>query len=335
MDWNLNTPTESSSPSEWDWENLPMYAGTNQHDICFYGSVDSSSKEKNNTFGTFDDLPKDLLEKDECSWLVENVSFCNTVDEGFVLSGDAMIGLKLGKHAYNTSSSNDKMDTVIKRSRASYVSSLSTHCQVEGCNLDLSSAKDYHRRHRICANHSKSPKVVVDGMERRFHDLSEFDDRKRSCRRRLSAHNARRRRPQSEEIDFSSTRIPSIIICDPRPQMKFHPNRSSIRILNSTQPEHSPTNGTLNFSSARFMPRNTNLNGVEPTSNSILRANVNNAFSRLSTSSWSSNVAEDSLSFNQFADGNSISMAQKVKPLEPQNATNTTQLHEFECFYAN
>lgn len=41
----------------------------------------------------------------------------------------------------------------------------------------------------------------------RLHDLSEFDDRKRSCRRRLSAHNARRRRPQSEDKKFSSTRM--------------------------------------------------------------------------------------------------------------------------------
>lgn len=41
-------------------------------------------------------------------------------------------------------------------------------CQVEGCNLDLSSAKDYHRKHRICEHHSKSPRVVVAGVERRF-----------------------------------------------------------------------------------------------------------------------------------------------------------------------
>ncbi|KAH6779213.1 squamosa promoter binding protein-like 2 [Perilla frutescens var. hirtella] len=78
-------------------------------------------------------------------------------------------------------------------------------CQVEGCNLDLKLAKDYHRRHRICETHSKSPKVIVAGMERRFcqqcsrfHDLSEFDDKKRSCRRRLSDHNARRRRVQPD-----------------------------------------------------------------------------------------------------------------------------------------
>lgn len=41
-------------------------------------------------------------------------------------------------------------------------------CQVEGCGLDLSSSKDYHRKHRVCESHSKSPKVVIAGLERRF-----------------------------------------------------------------------------------------------------------------------------------------------------------------------
>ncbi|XP_010551363.1 PREDICTED: squamosa promoter-binding-like protein 6 isoform X2 [Tarenaya hassleriana] len=75
-------------------------------------------------------------------------------------------------------------------------------CQVFGCNMDLSSSKEYHRRHRVCEAHSKFPVVVVDGMEQRFcqqcsrfHKLTEFDERKRSCRRRLLGHNERRRKP--------------------------------------------------------------------------------------------------------------------------------------------
>ncbi|XP_047952008.1 squamosa promoter-binding-like protein 12 [Salvia hispanica] len=99
-----------------------------------------------------------------------------------------------------------------KRSPASYHNMQNPCCQVEGCALDLKLAKDYHRRHRICETHSKSPKVVVAGMERRFcqqcsrfHDLSEFDDKKRSCRRRLSDHNARRRRVQPESVQLSAS----------------------------------------------------------------------------------------------------------------------------------
>nr|XP_043622512.1 squamosa promoter-binding-like protein 12 [Erigeron canadensis] len=407
MDWNLNTSTE------WDWENIAMYSTkemevvpknlqfSNQEtgsnvvvdnvDFSFSASADSSSKETIKNFGPFDDLPKEFLEKEESSWVGENGSFpTNVVEEAnSVLSGEAMVGLKLGRHS-GASNCNNKTATttsvplfptsspMIKRSRASYLSSQLPRCQVEGCNLDLSSAKDYHRRHRICANHSKSPKVVVAGMERRFcqqcsrkvtfHDLSEFDDRKRSCRRRLSAHNARRRRPQSEELQFGSTRMSSSI-SDRRPQMNFLLNRTSIPILDSTPPESScnfkgeecllglakgggidalpTTTGALNFSSdQRFISRNANHNGMDATSNSILAGDVRHAFSLLSTSSWPSSWPEEpSPTFDQFPHGNStISLAQPGMPLELQNASNNTQLqdfhsfrspHEFERFYSN
>ncbi|XP_010539755.1 PREDICTED: squamosa promoter-binding-like protein 14 [Tarenaya hassleriana] len=80
-------------------------------------------------------------------------------------------------------------------------------CQVDCCKEDLSSAKDYHRRHKVCELHSKASKVLVGKqMQRfcqqcsRFHLLSEFDEGKRSCRRRLAGHNRRRRKTQPEEI---------------------------------------------------------------------------------------------------------------------------------------
>ncbi|CAK9198895.1 unnamed protein product [Sphagnum troendelagicum] len=78
-------------------------------------------------------------------------------------------------------------------------------CQVEGCTADLSSAKDYHRRHKVCEMHSKASKAIAAGREQRFcqqcsrfHVLTEFDEIKRSCRRRLAGHNERRRKPHLE-----------------------------------------------------------------------------------------------------------------------------------------
>lgn len=75
-------------------------------------------------------------------------------------------------------------------------------CQVEGCKLDLSDAKPYYSRHKVCGAHSKSPTVIVAGLQQRFcqqcsrfHQLPEFDQGKRSCRRRLAGHNERRRKP--------------------------------------------------------------------------------------------------------------------------------------------
>ncbi|KAL6213649.1 hypothetical protein ACLB2K_013096 [Fragaria x ananassa] len=41
-------------------------------------------------------------------------------------------------------------------------------CQVEGCQVSLVSAKEYHRRHKVCEMHSKASKVVVLGLEQRF-----------------------------------------------------------------------------------------------------------------------------------------------------------------------
>ncbi|CAN8267745.1 unnamed protein product [Cochlearia groenlandica] len=133
-------------------------------------------------------------------------------------SGDPVLGLKLGKRTYfenfwemenakatalpvSLASSSPASASPVKRSKTVSQRLQTPRCQVEGCNIDLSSAKDYHRKHRICENHTKFPKVVVSGVERRFcqqcsrfHCLSEFDDKKRSCRRRLSDHNARRRK---------------------------------------------------------------------------------------------------------------------------------------------
>ncbi|KAF4365386.1 hypothetical protein CsatB_007948 [Cannabis sativa] len=80
-------------------------------------------------------------------------------------------------------------------------------CQVDNCKEDLSAAKDYHRRHKVCELHSKSTKALVaNQMQRfcqqcsRFHPLSEFDEGKRSCRRRLAGHNRRRRKTQPDDV---------------------------------------------------------------------------------------------------------------------------------------
>ncbi|PIA36590.1 hypothetical protein AQUCO_03300055v1 [Aquilegia coerulea] len=82
-------------------------------------------------------------------------------------------------------------------------------CQAEKCSADLTDAKRYYRRHKVCEHHSKAPVVIVGGVRQRFcqqcsssicrfHELSEFDEAKRSCRRRLAGHNERRRKNSSE-----------------------------------------------------------------------------------------------------------------------------------------
>ncbi|KAJ7943314.1 Squamosa promoter-binding-like protein [Quillaja saponaria] len=96
-----------------------------------------------------------------------------------------------------------RTNTPAKRPRNTGLYSQTPVCQVYGCNVDLTSSKDYHKRHKVCDIHSKTAKVIVNGIEQRFcqqcsrfHRLVEFDEGKRSCRRRLAGHNERRRKPQ-------------------------------------------------------------------------------------------------------------------------------------------
>ncbi|KAK3404736.1 squamosa promoter-binding protein 1 [Eucalyptus grandis] len=88
----------------------------------------------------------------------------------------------------------------------------SRNCQAEKCTADLTEARQYHRRHKVCEQHAKAPAVVVGGLYQRFcqqcsrfHELLEFDENKRSCRRRLAGHNERRRKnPAEPHIEGSS-----------------------------------------------------------------------------------------------------------------------------------
>jgi hypothetical protein len=51
---------------------------------------------------------------------------------------------------------------------ASSATTTPPRCQVEGCGVDLTSAKPYYCRHKVCSMHSKTPLVVVAGIEQRF-----------------------------------------------------------------------------------------------------------------------------------------------------------------------
>lgn len=84
-------------------------------------------------------------------------------------------------------------------------------CLVDGCTSDLRNCREYHRRHRVCERHSKTPVVIIGGQEKRFcqqcsrfHSLGEFDEVKRSCRKRLDGHNRRRRKTQPESFYLGS-----------------------------------------------------------------------------------------------------------------------------------
>ncbi|XP_059632030.1 squamosa promoter-binding-like protein 1 isoform X2 [Cornus florida] len=126
------------------------------------------------------------------------------IDDEELNDGAGSLNLKLGGQAYPIMESEGKSG---KKTKVGGATSNRAVCQVEDCRADLSSAKDYHRRHKVCDIHSKASRALVGNVLQRFcqqcsrfHVLQEFDEGKRSCRRRLAGHNRRRRKTHPENV---------------------------------------------------------------------------------------------------------------------------------------
>ncbi|KAL6007809.1 Squamosa promoter-binding-like protein [Asimina triloba] len=145
------------------------------------------------------------------------------------------IGLNLGFRTYFSSTEDDFVSRLYRRSRpAEPGPSNSPRCQAEGCSADLTHAKHYHRRHKVCEFHSKASTVLAGGLTQRFcqqcsrfHLLSEFDQGKRSCRKRLADHNRRRRKSQLQpqqpppQSDNASTSLARVETSSSKPSAPF------------------------------------------------------------------------------------------------------------------
>ncbi|XP_027359787.1 squamosa promoter-binding-like protein 6 [Abrus precatorius] len=181
--------------------------------------LDSNSSKRGNSSTHVIALDSSLGEEESESKRVSSRVESKTHDS-------SLIDLKLGRLVDCKGASSDKVakegftltsihpNTLAKRARTSTLPAQAPVCQVYGCNMDLSSSKDYHKRHKVCDVHSKTAKVIVNGIEQRFcqqcsrfHLLAEFDDGKRSCRRRLAGHNERRRKPQFDYISGKQHKI--------------------------------------------------------------------------------------------------------------------------------
>ncbi|KAK6122633.1 hypothetical protein DH2020_043632 [Rehmannia glutinosa] len=96
-----------------------------------------------------------------------------------------------------------------------------TRCQVPGCEVDISELKGYHKRHRVCLQCANASAVALDGESKRycqqcgkFHILSDFDEGKRSCRRKLERHNIRRRRKPNGSKEGTEKEAQESILAD-------------------------------------------------------------------------------------------------------------------------
>ncbi|CAH8293348.1 unnamed protein product [Eruca vesicaria subsp. sativa] len=102
----------------------------------------------------------------------------------------------------------DKRKRVMERARGPL-----RLCLVDRCTANLNEAKQYYRRHKVCEVHAKASSATVAGVKQRFcqqcsrfHELPEFDETKRSCRRRLAGHNERRRKISGDSLGEGSSR---------------------------------------------------------------------------------------------------------------------------------
>ncbi|KAG5024234.1 hypothetical protein AAZV13_08G010200 [Glycine max] len=177
MDWNLKAP--SWDLSEVDQANLP----------------NMETMEGSSRYGMY-------RTKGEFSVDLKLGQVGNSGRESSVLT-KSKDGGAVGVSKMISSSSSGSA----KRARSLSNGTQTVSCLVDGCHSDLSNCRDYHRRHKVCEVHSKTAQVTIGGQKQRFcqqcsrfHSLEEFDEGKRSCRKRLDGHNRRRRKPQPEVV---------------------------------------------------------------------------------------------------------------------------------------
>lgn len=91
-----------------------------------------------------------------------------------------------------------------------------TSCQVDGCGYSLPKKTAYHTRYRICTYHATLQHMEIGGhLVRfcqqcgRFQDLSDFDGLKKSCRKKLSMHNAQRKRKRDRNRGQYERQLPT------------------------------------------------------------------------------------------------------------------------------
>ncbi|KAM7276970.1 hypothetical protein ACFE04_018836 [Oxalis oulophora] len=131
-------------------------------------------------------------------------------DGNNVTVGSGDLTLNLTGNGYQVSER--EAENAGKKTKLVGGSSSRATCHVDNCGSDLSKAKDYHRRHKVCEMHSKATSALVGNLMQRFcqqcsrfHVLEEFDEGKRSCRRRLAGHNKRRRKAIPEPVSNGNT----------------------------------------------------------------------------------------------------------------------------------
>lgn len=166
--WDLETPIS--------YQNTMLVSGRvavgNQGFMGLSGGTGNGRLVSSSSCGLVNPKMLSREEKSGVSRVSSSAGEYNTRDS-------SLIDLKLGRLAdYRDTMSGKSSKEVrvsssspvppVKRSRLGNSNGQAPCCQVHGCNMDLSSSKDYHKRHKVCEIHSKTARVIVNGIEQRF-----------------------------------------------------------------------------------------------------------------------------------------------------------------------
>lgn len=197
-------------PTEWKWDGdlfiaTPLHQNPSNYQSRQFFPVETGNLASSNSSSSCSDEVNLGMEQQRRE--MEKRRRVIVVDE----DDSGSLSLKLGGQGERAADAGRELGNwdgaAGKRTKLAAPAGTRAVCQVDDCGADLSKAKDYHRRHKVCEMHSKASRALVGNvMQRfcqqcsRFHALQEFDEGKRSCRRRLAGHNKRRRKTQSESV---------------------------------------------------------------------------------------------------------------------------------------
>ncbi|CAN0856058.1 Squamosa promoter-binding-like protein 7 [Linum grandiflorum] len=178
-------PPPSSSPGAWELSDLLDF-NIDDHFPLPFDSLDLPDDNPDTYFSPHDNPPTERVRKRDPR------STCSNFLAGRVPCACPELDEKLEREEGVPGK---------KRARVARGGPGMYRCQVPGCEVDITELKGYHRRHRVCLQCANATAVQIDGETKRycqqcgkFHLLPDFDEGKRSCRRKLERHNNRRRR---------------------------------------------------------------------------------------------------------------------------------------------
>lgn len=144
----FQNPKGNWNPNGWDWDRVMFVAKPSDAEVMHVEPAATAMLLHEQKGKVKENLNPMVMKK-------------SSVDE----DGENLT-LKLGGNLYSTEENAARPK---KRVRSgSPCGSTYPMCQVDDCKGDLSNAKDYHRRHKVCEVHSKTTKAMVGKQMQRF-----------------------------------------------------------------------------------------------------------------------------------------------------------------------